>query len=284
MKKILVIFSVLMIAVISIYGDIFKTSDRIYSLKLNYENGMIKIINHTLRFGDSSSNTTFDYVTQGGQEILFPFERFSAEFKIGERNNIIFLYQPLTIETTVPLKDQITIDDTVFTTDGNDTLNIKYGFPFWRVSYVYDFLSNEKFNLGAGLSLQLRNASIVFKKENGEIAVVNQNLGPVPIIKIKARMNINDDLYIETDSDGFYATSKWFNGADFNFSGSIWDISVKGGIYINKWTETFINIRYLGGSASGVSQYGNTAWSQGNTASTENYLGSFILSLGFTIK
>jgi hypothetical protein len=65
-----------------------------------------------------------------------------------------------------------------------------------------------------------------FETIDGSKFVGNQNLGPVPVIKLYSKYIFNNGLYIEADVDGRYATSNWFNGADYDFTGSILDANL----------------------------------------------------------
>jgi len=284
-KTILVIVSVLVFSILS-FSTFLNEEGNIYNLNLEYENGWVKVLSHTLQFGNDG--TEFDFVEQGGQDILFPFERFTADLELFNKHHIVFLYQPLTVETKVQQREELIFNDTTFATSVNEdsVLNVKYGFPFWRVSYLYDFLETEDYYLSAGLSLQLRNASIIFENYDGSKVTVNQNLGPVPIIKLKAAYFFDNGIYLETDADGFYASSAFINGADFNFEGSVFDISGRVGFELKDSLNTFINIRYLGGTANGTSQYESTRWSESGESEnyTSNILNTATFTLGFEIK
>ncbi|MGM0640334.1 MAG: hypothetical protein ACQESN_02775 [Thermotogota bacterium] len=284
-KTILITVAVLLISLLS-FSTFLNDENNVYNLNLEYENGWVSVLSHTLQFGENG--TEFDFVEQGGQDILFPFERFTADLELFSKHHIVFLYQPLTVETKVQQREELIFNDTTFATATNEesVLNVKYGFPFWRVSYLYDFLEDENYYLSAGLSLQLRNASIIFENYDGSKVTVNQNLGPVPIIKLKAAYFFDNGIYIETDSDGFYASSKFFNGADFEFTGSIFDISGRIGFKLKESLNTFINIRYLGGTSEGVSQYENSYWSQSGEQGiySNNFLNTATFTLGFEIK
>jgi len=50
--------------------------------------------------------------------------------------------------------------------------------------------------------------------------------------------------------------------------------------------NTFINIRYLGGTANGTSQYESTRWSESGQSEnyTSNILNTATFTLGFEIK
>lgn len=250
-----------------------------YSLELNYETGAVKVLKNTIQIGENSTN--FDFITQGGEEILFPFQRFTGNVVLGNRHNVVLLYQPLEITTKVDIKENVTIDTTTF--PAGDSLQIKYGFPFWRLSYVYDFVSTESLVLGAGLSLQLRNASIIFESlETGDLTT-SQNLGPVPIIKTWGSYRFDNGLFAGFEVDGFYASSAFFNGADFDFEGSILDASVRVGLELRDEADGYLNLRFLGGHAAGTSEYPDRYWSESVSDYTTNYLASLSLTLGFIL-
>ena len=284
MKKAIVVITLLIAAVGTVFGQdsLINSPGRNYNLSLNFEFGAVKVLQHTLRLGEEGTATDFDYVNQGGQEILFPFERYSADLTLADRHNIVFLYQPLTVVTQTRFKEDVVVDDVTFT--AGSEMELKYGFPFWRLSYLFDFVHTDSFELAAGVSLQLRNASITFAELNGDSLTVNQNLGPVPILKLRTMYRFNNGVFIGAEVDGFYASSALLNGADYAFEGSILDASLRGGVLLISGIESFLNLRFLGGTAAGTSQDPTTYWTEGNSNSTANNLGTLALTLGFTVR
>lgn len=252
-----------------------------YRLTIESELGIAKVLLNTIQIGQNGSK--FNYVSQGGEELLIPFSRYQAELSIGKRNHVIFLYQPLLLQTEsrVPAGQTVTIDDVTF--GPNTNLALTYSFPFWRISYLYDVVSNPRFVLGLGGSLQLRNASIRFANTDGSQLTVSQNLGPVPVLKVRARYELPSGVFFEGVADGFYATSAFFNGASFSFAGSILDASLRSGIELKKGAEAFINLRFLGGTATGNSQYAGSNWSDARSTYTDNRLATLELTLGASI-
>jgi hypothetical protein len=95
-----------------------------------------------------------NYITRGGQDILFPLTRFNAELSLGGAHTIALLYQPLEVNTTVLFQEDVLIDSKTF--DTGEVVDIRYSFPFWRLTYLYDFAQEENLQLEAGLALQLR--------------------------------------------------------------------------------------------------------------------------------
>jgi len=254
-----------------------------YTITAGAELGFIKVLINTIQIGTGGS--TFNYVTQGGEEILFPYTRYSVDLSLAKRNHIIFVYQPLLLQTqtVVPAGQSFTIDSTTFA--AGTPVNVTYSFPFWRVSYLYDFVDTRNWIFGAGASLQLRNASIRFENGAGTQLTVSQNLGIVPILKVHARYQSDGGFFVQSTVDGFYASSALFNGANFQFEGSILDASLQTGVALTNGAEAFIGARFIGGTASGTSQYTNAngAWTNSISGYTNNALATLAVTLGARI-
>jgi hypothetical protein len=287
MKTRVLIITALLIAAIPFVGFAFESindEDAFLKLVPNAEVGFTKVLNHTIQFGDGTTN--FDYVKQGGQEILFLFQRYSLDVNLGKRHTVTLLYQPLTLETQtrVPtdLTAGITIDDVTF--PAGTGLDLKYGFDFWRGSYLFSFINRENFTLAGGLSLQFRNASIVFETTEGDGITISQNLGPVPILKLKTEYRFKNGYFIGAEADGFYASSAIFNGADFKFTGWIYDAAIRGGKEINSAMDAYLSARILGGGATGDSEYVDRFWTEPASGYTNNNLTTLIFSGGFRLK
>ncbi|HPB64725.1 MAG TPA: hypothetical protein PLD15_12215 [Mesotoga sp.] len=261
------------LAVFSFAGLLSGPADR-FRLELDYESGFTGVIFHTVQFGQGG--TVFNYVKDGGQDVLFPFERFTASVGI-DRHTVYFLYQPLTVQTKVKLKSDLLVDDVLFPAGTGMVLN--YGFPFYRLSYTYDVLRKGDSYLALGLSLQIRNADIYFESLDGTKFVANKNVGPVPVIKIKGELWFNNRVYIATDIDGFYASSSFFNGADFDFEGSVLDASLRGGLKLTDYLEAYLNLRFIGGTAKGVSKNADSP-----DGFTDNRLATINVSIRFQLK
>ena len=257
------------------------------SLTFVGETGFVKVLTHDITIGDPDlGNTTFDYVTEGGQEILFPFNRLTAELGIGNRHRVIFLYQPLSVVTQVRLDSDEIIDGVLFSAD--EGLNVTYGFPFYRTSYLFDFFAQDNIELAAGVSLQLRNASLRFESTNGESVVVTQDLGLVPIIKVRGEYEFVDaaipGAFVGMEADGFYATSAFFNGAEYDFSGSIFDASLRAGFEPMPGMEVFLNLRGLGGGANGTRGNAREFATQSRDGYTANFLTTMSVTAGVRLK
>ncbi len=94
------------------------TLSPIFSQTVNFrgsvELGFLDVYSHTIRFGQGAGGTDFDYVNAGGQDILFPFRRITADIEIGSNNLITLLYQPIDVRTTVSYSDSFNMAGTAF--------------------------------------------------------------------------------------------------------------------------------------------------------------------------
>jgi len=249
------------------------------------EQGALKLLSHTYRVGAAlDGNDDFDFVRQGGQEILFFFDRYTFGATIAERHDISFLYQPLNVVTDVRFQEDVHIDDVVFT--AGTPMQLTYGFPFYRTTYRYRVLGDRQSNLSVGAAVQLRNASIRFEAKDGDPGqlVVSQNLGIVPALSASGRLAVGPNGFIGFEATGIYASSALFNGANFEFEGSILDASIRGGLLLDNGSEIFLNGRFFGGSARGVSQYPDLYWTESVSDETSNVIAALSLTGGVTLK
>lgn len=255
------------------------------TVRPSLELGFVDVPHHTLQFGENTDQ--FDYVTQGGQEILFPFQRLRIDVGIGERqrHHVSLLYQPLTFETVTQMEETLTIDDETFET--GQVVDLVYGFDFWRGSYVYRVVDRAPWEVDAGISFQIRNASIRFKAQGPADAsegqlVVSQDTGPVPVLRARSRYTFPAGYYLEAEADGFYATNAFINGADYPFTGWIWDAAVSAGARIHPMTEAYLTVRSIGGGAEGTSTDSRDTWTQSVAGGDERYTANSIATIAVT--
>ncbi len=254
-----------------------------YAIALEAELGFVDVVGHTYQSGDPGTN--FDYVNQGGQDILFPALRLAAEITLKDRHIINFLYQPLEVNTNVSFDEAVVIDGVTFPAD--TPMALRYSFPFWRLTYLYDFSSRENLELAAGGALQLRNASVTFRSLNdqaGQDITVSQNLGPVPALAFRGRYTFPSGVYLGAEATGLYASSAIINGADFEFEGSILDASAQAGVLLNGGREMYVKLRFLGGTAVGNSEYVDRTWTEAESTYTSNKLATLFLTLGLRLR
>ncbi|MBC8229963.1 hypothetical protein H8E77_10500 [bacterium] len=247
-----------------------------YTLQCGFEIGFLDILSHKIQF--DTNGTKFDYVDEGGQDVLFPFSRLTAELNLFNKHNVIFLIQPFDLQTEALLKRHIVVDALKF--PAGTPIELRYGFTFYRISYLYDFIQAKKDELALGLSLQLRNATISFASTDGSLFRINENVGPVPILKFRGKYAFNSGVWIGSEIDGFYASGKYITGSDNDFEGAILDASARIGFELTDYLDTFLNIRYIGGGAKGTEEDDPGP----GDGFTDNWLQTMSISLGFYLR
>ncbi|MFA5032793.1 MAG: hypothetical protein WC614_07220 [bacterium] len=254
--------------------DELKTSNN-PDISFTYEKGFIGVLGHIIQFGIDGSE--INYVKEAGQDVLLPYERYTAEINFKEKHSLIFLAQPFDLLTTEILRRDIMIDSLLF--PKGTIVDFKYGFTFYRISYLYDFKNGDKeFSLGA--SFQIRNADISFTSKDKSLLKRNSNIGPVPILKFRGKIPFKNIYWVGAELDGFYASGKYITGSKNDFEGAILDCSIQSGVNLNKHLQTFLNARYIGGGAKGNE---NNPDRPGG-GYTNNWLKTLALSVGLTYK
>ena len=258
-----------------------KIKEKGYKLRGIAELGFLGVFDHKIKFGLNNNNyntTYFDYVKDGGQENLFFNARLALEFEFQKRNVFTFLYQPLTIKTQVRLNDPIQIDNVLFPSGTN--LNLTYGFPFYRLSYLRYFVKNDKLSVGGGLSFQIRNADIRFESADGNLLVASRDVGFVPALKFRMAYHFTPYISTEIEADGIYAPIRGLNGSDNDVIGSILDLSVRQNFQLTKELKTYLTFRYIGGGAQGQSDDVDEI----TDGYSKNWLHFYTLAIGFTYE
>jgi len=247
---------------------------RFAEIRLSLEAGFLAPVSHTIQYG--KNGTRFDYVDEGGQDTLFFFARLSAELHLARRHALIFLYQPLDLRGDVVLRRDVLVDEQLFPRGA--ALNLRYGFDFYRLSYLYDLARRPDREVALGGSLQIRNAVIVFSTPDGSLRRSFRNIGPVPTLKARLLFRTRRGFLFGGEVDFMYAPIKYLNGGRSDVQGAIVDASLRAGYRFRPGTDLFVNLRYLGGGAEGTSRSAETlgdGW-------VSNWLHFLTVSLGAT--
>jgi hypothetical protein len=154
------------------------------------------------------------------------------------------------------LSSDLKVDGLVF--PAGTPMQSTYNFPFYRVSWLYDFNVDPDNELAIGLSLQIRNATIEFESLDGTV--------------------FSSGFWLGSEADGFYAPISYINGSDNEVIGAILDASVRAGRILPKNVELFLNLRYLGGGAVGKSEPDSPG-----DGYVRNWLHFFTVTIGFSL-
>jgi len=242
------------------------------------EVGALGFVQHTYQTG--KNGTLFDLKTEGNQSTMFLFARLSAELELFKRHSFIFVYQPIDVRTQAVAQRDVSFDQTTFVT--GTPLDIRYGFDFYRLTYQVDIFKSSRHELAFGLGGQLRNAKIVFTSVDGKQRSISDDLGFVPLLRVRARYTFQNGVWLGLEADGFYANVAVLNGGRSDVVGAIWDASIRVGMRLTSFMDTFVNLRYLGGGASGTSSSGSD--NLGGDGYTYNWLHALVASIGFGIR
>ncbi len=257
-------------------GSLVNRDDAFARVRLHAEVGFLAPLAHTLQLG--RDGTRFDYLAEGGQNNLFPFGRLSADLDLGPRHSIVALWQPLDLRTTsVPERD-IVVNGATFA--AGEPLDLRYGFSFYRLSWLYDTARADDVEIGVGASLQLRNAAIGFESADGSLRRDNRDIGPVPTLKTRLRAPVGEHTWLGAEVDAMWAPIRYLNGRDVDVEGAIVDGSLRAGFDLRHGTSAFLNVRYLGGGAVGTGR----ADEVGGDGYVANWLHTVSLSLGVSLR
>jgi hypothetical protein len=114
---------------------------------------------------------------------------------------------------------------------------------------------------------------------------VQQNIGPVPILKFRAAYWLFPEFGLDFEADGFYASSAFFNGSGKDFEGWIWDAALSLKTRIIPGAEAFLALRTIGGGARGNNAYSYVSSTTSSPGSyTYNALATVALTLGATLR
>lgn len=257
-------------------GSLLNADPAGVDARLHAEVGFLAPLAHTIQF--DSAGTKFDYLQEGAQDNLFPFVRLSADFDLGERHSLVVLLQPLDLRTETVLQRDITEAGVTF--PAYTPLELRYGFTFYRGSWLYDLAPAADRELALGGSLQIRNAAISFASADGTLYTAERDIGPVPLLKVRGRFELPKAQWAGFEVDGAYAPLKYLNGSDTDVVGALLDASVRYGYELRPGVDLFLNLRYLGGGAEGTSQDPD-GLGDGFTA---NWLHFATVSMGATVR
>ena len=131
-----------------------------------------------------------------------PFVRARLQYTIGKRHSILALYAPLTIKSSGALAQDTYFGDQLFT-KGADVRCI-WKFNSYRLTYQYNIVAREKFILGLGLTVKIRDAKIALS--NSGTSAEKTNLGIVPLLRFYMDWTMAGKLHLLLDGDALVGT------------------------------------------------------------------------------
>ena len=247
-----------------------------WTLHPHYEIGALAPLTHRIQLGQQG--TDFNYIKDGGQDNLFQYQRFEMWFQKNGQHHFGFLLQPCDLKTTTEAYKDLQFDNIVFPKD--TPMDFRYGFDYYRATYMYDWREGTGETLSFGMALQLRNATLDFRSANGELQNTNRDIGPVPLLAAAGKFERENNQWWGFDAAGSFAPIKYINGSNTDIVGAILDASVRGGVHLQHGADVFVNLRYIGGGAEGTD---NTP-DRGKDGYVVNWINFTALSVGFELQ
>jgi len=129
------------------------------------------------------------------------FYRLRFNYTIGERHDISFLYAPLTVKSSGSKGTDILFEGVVF--PAGTSIDGEYKFNSYRLTYRYDFIKKDAFELGIGFTAKIRDAKIALA--SGPVESVKTNVGFVPILNFRMLWNFKENLGVLVYGDALAA-------------------------------------------------------------------------------
>ncbi len=256
--------------------SLINSSSSSWTLHPHYEIGTLAPLSNRIQFG--LDGTEFDYLEEGGQDNLFRFQRFEMGFQKDGKHHLNLIFQPFDVTTTSVSYRELQFDNAVF--EAGTPMEYRYGFDYYRGTYLYDTREGTDETLGFGIAMQIRNAAIVFRSQDGELQNDTRDIGLVPLLTSQGKFNMKDNLWWGYDAAGSFAPLKYMNGSNSDVLGAILDASLRSGLHLEQGADVFLNLRYIGGGAEGTTSNPDP----GDDGFTVNWLNLLTVSVGFTLR
>ena len=258
--------------------SLLNPSGATWTLHPHYEIGTLAPLTNRIQVG--KKGTDFDYIEDGGQNNLFQFQRFEMWFQKNGQHHLGFLLQPCDLRTTTEVLPgkQLQFYNVVF--PENTPMAFRYGFDYYRATYMYDWREGISEQLSFGVGLQIRNATLNFQSLDGELQNSNRDIGFVPLLTTAGKFERENNLWWGFDAGGAFAPIKYINGSESDIVGALLDASIRGGMHLKQGTDTFVNLRYIGGGSEGTDSNPDP----GQPAYVLNWLNFVTLSVGFELQ
>jgi hypothetical protein len=168
-------------------------------LDLRIESGGVWFSRNDTRI-PGNSGTRFDMMdlTGTGPD---PYFRLYATYDFNDRHSLRLTLAPLTVDGTGRLSQDVKFENDVFTA-GLATKGT-YKFNTYRLTYRWTFRDNDRWRLGFGAAVLIRDADIML--EQGFKRQSRDDLGVVPLLHLYSEYQINDRASAIVDIEGAWS-------------------------------------------------------------------------------
>lgn len=258
--------------------SLLNSKDASIAVRLRAELGTIGQLRHQLQINENGTDVSVP--GDLGQNVLFAFTRLQVDLDLGKnrRDTLIFLYQPLNLESVVAPDRDLVVGDRTFL--AGEALAFRYSFPYYRLTWLHDTTQKTDREIAFGLGLQIRNANIGYAALDGSQAVFSRNIGPVPLLSFRQRHTLTGRFFLGSELQGFYAPISLLNGSTTDVEGAIADARITVGLEGPKGVDGWASLRYIGGGAVGTSNNPDPF----TDGFTRNWLHTVALTLGATVR
>jgi hypothetical protein len=146
-------------------------------LRLDLEGGLVFGTNYNDIRIPSAGGTLIDV---SDQLTVNPqvFYRLRAGYTIANRHTISALYAPLTVNYKGSFDQDVSFNNAIYRR--NEDVRVDYKFNSYRLTYRYDFVANESWRVGAGLTGKIRDADVRYRNQSEDQHF--SNVGFVPLV------------------------------------------------------------------------------------------------------
>jgi hypothetical protein len=166
---------------------------------LDIETGPVKTAYNDVRIpGKGGDFISLSDELQAGTKI---FGRLKAGYLLNERSELLLLIAPLRFIYTGSLADKTLFQGTNFL--AGKAIEATYQFNSYRLSYRYYLQNSDRFRLGLGLTLKIRDALIGL--ESGQLQAEKTDFGFVPLINFFLQWKPTEKFGVLLDGDALAA-------------------------------------------------------------------------------
>lgn len=145
----------------------------------------------------SDTGTRFSLSDDTPADPIF-ITRVRVGYTFADTHSISLLAAPLTVRGAGVIDNDVSYQDKTFLKGSK--LTSKYRFDSYRLTYRWNFFTNENLSLGIGITGKLRSADIAIMDDTGYVN--RDDLGVVPLVNFKAKWFFynNFGLLLEGDA------------------------------------------------------------------------------------